>query len=62
MRNIVFYFIGSVLYLTAGYLALYLMGAPMDALRELVLTALAMLGLSVAFFLGFYLLVDRWVK
>jgi hypothetical protein len=56
------YATGTVLYAVAAYFGLQLMGAPMDAVNELLKTLAFMFGLTAGIFLLLYGLIDRWVK
>jgi hypothetical protein len=56
------YGIGGALYLIAGYFALSLMGAPMEAVNELIVTLVACFAISVGIFLVTLALAEWWVR
>jgi hypothetical protein len=56
-----FYSTGSALYLVSGYFALQLMGAPMDAVNELLKVVALSLGFVVGICALLYASANRWL-
>jgi hypothetical protein len=56
------YALGAPLWLIAGYLGLKLIGAPMDTVRELLVTVAVCFIISVGIFVVTFALAEWWVR
>lgn len=61
-RDRICYGLGAVLYAIAAYFGLKLMGAPMDAVNELLKVIALSLLFMVGIVGGMYVLIDRWSR